>query len=129
MPGVHREEDKRFNNSKTIVIGQSTVFVNNKLWAVEGDISTKCEEARLIPIYGQKNVYIEGKLVICAIGDAAVCCDPECPPEVVVPPKTDLELMTQCCPPEPSTWPRGKSDTVKVYHGARGGTATRVSQL
>lgn len=119
MPGAHRNDDKRFCNAKTVVVGQSSVFVNNKLWAVEGDVDTHCFEGELEAIYGPKNVYIENKLVICAIGDAArsdkpipTCCGPLCPEH-----------------PAPSTWPRDKSNNVKVYHGVRGGMARRVNEL
>lgn len=115
MPGAHRDGDSRFCGATTIVTGQSSVFVNNKLWAVEGDRDTHCFEGELIPIYGKKNVYIENKLVTCAIGDAAAGDKPHCNP-----------FLDH---PGPATWPRGKSDNVKVYDGARGGTATRVSQL
>ena len=37
MAAVHRQDDLRICGGKTIVTGQSTVSVNNKLWAVQGD--------------------------------------------------------------------------------------------
>lgn len=38
MPfGAHRDGDLRSCGAVTIVTNQSTVFVNNKLWAVKGD--------------------------------------------------------------------------------------------
>ena len=38
MPfGAHRDNDSRACGAKTIVTNQSTVFVNDKLWAVKGD--------------------------------------------------------------------------------------------
>ena len=40
MPAVHRQDDLRVCGATTIVIGQSTVFANGKLWAVEGDPNT-----------------------------------------------------------------------------------------
>lgn len=40
MPAVHRQDDLRVCGATTIVVGQSTVFVENKLWAVEGDPNT-----------------------------------------------------------------------------------------
>ena len=40
MPPVHRHGDARTCGATTIVSGQSTVFVNSKLWAVEGDGNT-----------------------------------------------------------------------------------------
>lgn len=70
MPGCHRNGDSRFCGADTIVQNQSTVFVNNKLWAVEGDPEHH-GEGRLIAVYGAKNVYINNKLVICAVGDKA----------------------------------------------------------
>lgn len=70
MPGAHREQDGRYCQSKTTVQGQSTVFVNSKLWAVEGDQESH-GQGELEAIYGQRNVYINNKLVICAPGDKA----------------------------------------------------------
>ena len=40
MPAAHRETDSRACGATTIAIGQSTVFVNGKLWSVEGDPNT-----------------------------------------------------------------------------------------
>jgi len=40
MPPVHRDTDLRFCGASTIALLQQTVFVNNKLAAVVGDIST-----------------------------------------------------------------------------------------
>jgi len=37
MPAAHRHDDLRVCGATTIVSGQGTVFVNGKLWAVEGD--------------------------------------------------------------------------------------------
>lgn len=71
MPGAHRDGDNRFCDAITNVTGQSTVFVNGVLWAVEGDLDSHCNEGALIASYGAKNVYIENKLVICAVGDTA----------------------------------------------------------
>jgi hypothetical protein len=104
MPGAHRDDDDRFCGAITIVTGQSTVFVNNKLWAVEGDLDTHCNEGALIASYGPKNVFIGGKNVICAVGDTAApdnsCAIPH---------------------PGPPTNPRGHSMDVVVYGGAAGG--------
>lgn len=69
MPGVHRNGDKRFCGASTIVEGQSTVFANGRLISVDGDPNTH-GEGRNEPVYGAKNVYIEGKLIICAVGDS-----------------------------------------------------------
>jgi len=40
MPKAHRNTDARNCGATTVVQGQSTVFVNNLLWAVEGDPNT-----------------------------------------------------------------------------------------
>jgi len=37
MPQAHRDGDNRSCGAVTIVVGQSNVFVNGKLWAVDGD--------------------------------------------------------------------------------------------
>lgn len=71
MPGAHRDTDSRFCGAKTIVVGQSSVKVNGILWAVEGDIDTHCNQGSLSAVYGPRNVYIEKKRVICAMGDTA----------------------------------------------------------
>lgn len=71
MPGAHLNGDLRKCGATTIVLNQSTVFVNGKLWSVEGDKDTHCVMGTLSAVYGPKNVYIEGKHVICAEGDTA----------------------------------------------------------
>lgn len=70
MPGAHRNSDSRFCGAVTTVENQSTVFVNSRLWAVEGDPNSH-RIGNLIAKYGARNVYIEGKRVIVAIGDEA----------------------------------------------------------
>jgi hypothetical protein len=70
MPGAHREDDLRFCAAETIVVGQNTVKVNSKLWAVEDDPNSH-GAGELVAVYGAKNVRINNKLVICAIGDEA----------------------------------------------------------
>lgn len=112
MPSAHRDGDKRFCNADTIVVGQSTVFVNNKLWAVEGDPDTHCFEGNLKAFYGPRNVFIENKHVICAIGDQASSDKKSCNP------------LNKHVPPQ--TWPRGKSPNVKIYETARGGRAIKI---
>ena len=47
--GAHRQDDLRTCGAKTVVVGQSSVFVNNKLWAVEGDICDHAAVAKAIP--------------------------------------------------------------------------------
>lgn len=100
MPGAHRDEDTRFCGAKTIVVGQNSVHVNGKLWAVEGDPNTH-GEGLLKAIYGVPCVTIEGKFVICAVGDAA---------------EGD---MREHSPGQ--TDPRGHSNQVLVYGGRAGG--------
>ena len=70
MPGAHRNNDLRYCGAITEVIQQSTVFVNDELWAVQGDT---CDHADglLYAVYGAKNIYVENKLIICAPGDKA----------------------------------------------------------
>lgn len=105
MPGAHRNTDSRNCGATTIVEGQSTVFVNSLLWAVNGDPDTHCHEGELSAIYGPKNVYINGINVICASGDTAApdhsCVEPIHPPG--------------------ATDPSGHSPNVFVYSGAAGG--------
>ena len=71
MPKAHRNTDKRFCSAITNVTGQSTVFVNSLLWAVEGDKDNHCNMGSLIAVYGPPSVKIENKYVICAVGDSA----------------------------------------------------------
>jgi len=71
MPGAHRDADSRFCSALTIVQGQTTVFVNNLLWAVENDPNTH-GDGQLQAFYGAKNIYVENKLIICAVGDKAL---------------------------------------------------------
>jgi hypothetical protein len=101
IPGVHRNGDKRFCGASTIVEGQSTVFANGRLISVDGDPNTH-EEGRNKPVYGAKNVYIEGKLIICAVGDSVY--------------GSDLRLH-----PEGPANPLGHSLDVIVYGGGAGG--------
>lgn len=68
MPKVHRHGDSRFCGATTIVQGQSNVYVNGKLWAVEGDPNTHVL-GNLISVVGS-TVKINGKKVI-VLGDAA----------------------------------------------------------
>lgn len=105
MPGAHRHNDSRSCGATTIVTGQSTVKVNGILWAVEGDADTHCGGGALSAIYGGKNVYIENKLVICAMGDTAA------------PDKLGCVILH----PAGATDPLGHSNDVIVYGGAAGG--------
>lgn len=71
MAKAHRDGDKRKPGcgASTTVEGQTTVKVNGKLWAVNGDPNSH-KEGKLIAQTGTKDVYVEGKLVI-VIGDTA----------------------------------------------------------
>lgn len=61
MPGVHRDGDARICGATTIVSGQSTVFANGKLIAVDGDENSHGGGSL---IASNNNVYINGKLVV-----------------------------------------------------------------
>lgn len=69
MPSAHRNQDYRQCGATTIAGLQQTVFVNNKLWAVENDT---CDHGsgELIAEYSKKNIYIENQHVI-VVGDIA----------------------------------------------------------
>jgi hypothetical protein len=84
MPfAAHRNDDPRICGATTTVQNQSSVFVNDKLWAVD-DSHNSHGFGGLIPT-GQ-TVYVENKLVICHTPDRArpdtlcpispVHCDP-----------------------------------------------------
>lgn len=63
MPfAAHRDDDPRKCGATTIVTGQTFVFVNGKLWAVEGDENSH-GEGGLIAQTGS-TVLINGKKVI-----------------------------------------------------------------
>lgn len=105
MPRAHRDTDKRMCQAETIVSGQSTVFVNMKLWAVEFDLDTHCNAGALRAVYGPPSVLIENKYVICAVGD-------------------DAELDYEGCElehPKGSTKPLTGSPDTFVYEGSTGG--------
>jgi hypothetical protein len=68
MPAVHRHSDPRTCGATTVVTGQSTVFSEGLLWAVQGDLDTHGEGA-LIP--SGSNVFVEDKLVIVNSPDSA----------------------------------------------------------
>ena len=93
MPGTHLDGDSRYCGATTVVSGQSTVYTNDKLWAVEGDQNTH-NNGQLRAVYGSTNVYIEDKKVIVAPGDQAAA--------------DNLH-------PEPDTWPSTSSSDVNAY--------------
>jgi uncharacterized Zn-binding protein involved in type VI secretion len=103
MPGAHRHEDSRKCGGSTNVTGQTNVRVNGKLWAVEGD---QClahgPGGSLLQVYGSGTVKINGKKVICALGDTA----------------SDNDSTGH--PPGPVD-PKGHSNDVIVYGGGAGG--------
>ena len=76
MPPSHRRTDARNCGATTVVVGQSTVFSNNLLWAVDNDPNTH-GSGGLIP--SGSTVYIENKLVIVHAPDSARP-DNLCPP-------------------------------------------------
>ena len=67
MTAVHRNTDLRACGATTVVSGQSTVSVNNKLWAVEGDANSH-DNGKLIA--SGSTVTINNKKVI-ILGDHA----------------------------------------------------------
>lgn len=94
MPKAHRLNDERFCGAVTTPVSQSTVFVNGKLWALQGDPDSH-GAGNLICVYGPKNVFINGKHVIVAVGDQAAPDNfPHLPPD---------------------TYPKGSSPNVYVY--------------
>ena len=87
MPkGVHRDTDSRACGALTVVTNQSTVYVNNLLWAVEGDLDTHCDpKGPLMAIYGAMNIYIENiRIIVGESGDSFSAIDYE-PPLCIVP--------------------------------------------
>jgi len=100
MPGVHRHGDLRFCGATTMATGQSTVKVEGKLVAVEGDQNSHGAGA-LEAVYGNGSVKIGNKKVIVAVGDKAA---------------KDNKRH-----PAPPTDPKGRSSTVIIYGGAAGG--------
>lgn len=102
--GAHRKDDLRTCGAKTIVIGQSSVFVNNKLWAVEGDINTD-GEGQLIPVTGN-SVYVENEIVIVHGPDDAE-------PDLICPTKGGPGPEIHC---QPKT-AQGSDDLI-LYHAS-----------
>lgn len=73
MPAIHRNGDHRACGATTIVTGQSTVYVNGKLAAVEGDLCSHGGGA-LIANNNSSKIFINGKLVI-TLGATATADD------------------------------------------------------
>ena len=105
MPGAHRDGDDRFCGAITKVIGQNKVIVNGKLWAVEGDIDDHCNQGTLYAAYGPPEIQIQGKYIICGVGDIAA------------PDRAGCVVLH----PTGATNPKGHSLDVLVYGGKAGG--------
>lgn len=75
MPPAHRDGDVRVCGASTTVVGQSTVFVEGQLWAVDGDPNSH-GDGGLIP--SGSTVFVEGKPVIVHAPDSA-SADALCP--------------------------------------------------
>ena len=71
MPAIHRNGDPRACGATTIVSGQSTVFANEKLVAINGNLST---HGGATLNAGSKNVFIAGVAVVKNTADTASPC-------------------------------------------------------
>lgn len=94
----------RFCGALTQVTGQSSVFMNNVLAAVEGDTDTHNDGGDLVAQYGPGNIFIEGKRMIVAMGDMAL-------------PDSVGTLLHPFCP----TGPAQGSSNIFAYGGLAGG--------
>lgn len=92
MAGAHRNTDSRNCGAKTVVSGQSFVYVNGLLWAVENDPEDH-GNGQLVSV-SAGTVLINGKKVI-VLTDAALADDAGHPP--------------------PLTYPQQASGNVKAY--------------
>lgn len=77
MPGVHRDTDARECGAKTTVVGQSTVFVNNLLAAVQNDPNTHAN-GELLADVNPGTVFFGGLLVV--LEGSSAQPDRLCPP-------------------------------------------------
>lgn len=68
MPPAHRHGDARNCGATTVVVNQSTTYVEGRLWAVDGDINSH-GDGQLI--HSGTSVFIEGILVIVHAPDDA----------------------------------------------------------
>lgn len=105
MPKAHRLFDLRFCKAQTLVKGNQTVYVNLRLWSVKNDIDTHCKAGWLIPFYPPKNIFVQNKNIICAVGDHA---------------HVDILGCAKIHLP-PVTWPATGSPDTFVYGGVGGG--------
>ena len=71
MPPVHCDKKSRFCGATTQVTGQNSVYVNNKLVAVEGDRDDHSNLGDLIQQYGEGNIFINNIKIIVGPGDKA----------------------------------------------------------
>ena len=78
LPKAHTHKMKRKCGAFTIVNGQSTVFVNGELWAVNGDPNSH-GSGRLIA-GNALNIWVEGKNVIVHTPDRATVDNAGHPP-------------------------------------------------
>lgn len=92
MSGAHRQDDSRNCGAKTIVSGQSTVYVNGKLWSVEND----------------EEDHGHGELVSASAGTVLIGGK-----KVIV--KTDHALIDDAGHPPPETYPLEASGNVEAY--------------
>ena len=72
MPPVHCDKKRRFCSAETSVTGQNSVYVNNKLVAVEGDKDDHSNRGDLIQQYGEGNIFINNIKIIVGPGDKAL---------------------------------------------------------
>ena len=70
MPQAHRDGDLRQCGATTDVVGQSTVYVNGKLWSVVGDPNSHIG-GFLIGLAAGNSVEIQGKKIIVHAPDPA----------------------------------------------------------
>lgn len=68
MPPAHRQGDPRVCGATTVVVNQDFCYVDNELWAVEGDLDLH-GDGQLIPTYS--GVYINNLPVIVHTPDQA----------------------------------------------------------
>lgn len=92
MAGAHRDTDTRNCGAKTIVSGQSSVFVNGKLWAVEND----------------QEDHIHGELISVSVGTVLINGK-----KVII--LTDQALADDVGHTPPLTYPQESSGNVKAY--------------
>jgi hypothetical protein len=81
MPAAHRNGDLRTCGASTVVSGQSTVFVNGRLWSVDGDPNS--HGSGNLSAGGAGPVFIGGLMVIVNAPDTASAdslCIPQGPP-------------------------------------------------